>query len=444
MLIADGMSMSTLTCADIYSRNTRQIPLEWIKLLHSPLPELSLMNMQSLNSIVTDSAAASSSWSSGCRVNNGTLNTLPDGKLLRPLLPILKENGWKIGVATTTTVTHATPAGFLIANPARGAEGQIAEQYLTAAPDVALGGGLIFFPEGLQKSFISKGYTLCKTADELLKSGAKDKLLGLFDEGHMTYCIDRKPLGLEGKLPSLGQMTQIALRNLSASGDKFFLQVEGGRVDHAAHANDAGAIVHEMLDFDGAVKVALEFQQKNPDTLVIITTDHGNANMGVNGMGGAYLDSDDTFTKVAGFNASIGRIIQEMGVSLDNPDNPLKGFNAAEPLIPDKVISTTEKYTGIKISDDHAKAFCAMVKPGKDTPAYLVKPLNAQFANPVNLIAQILSNYTGVGWTGSTHTSDFVPLTATGPGQEQFAGFLQNTDIFAKFMKFAGVKFSNS
>lgn len=443
MLIADGMSMGTWACADTYARQTTKKPLAWTTLAASPATELTLMNMTSLNSIVTDSAAASSSWASGRHVNNGSLNALPDGKLLRPLLAILKEAGWRTGIATTTTVTHATPAGFLIANPARNAEHHIAEQYLGAEPDVVLGGGAAFFSEGLQSSFKAKGYTICKTTDELLKSSEKSKLLGLFDQGHMAYCIDRAALELKGKLPSLAQMTQSALRNLHAGGEKFFLQVEGGRVDHAAHVNDSGAIMHEMIDFDNAVQVALDFQKENPDTLVIVTTDHGNANMGVNGMGGAYSGSTDTFATVAGFQASTGRMLLEMGIGLMNPQNPLKGFFPPAQIAPEKVIETVRKFTAITISDDHAKAFCEMVKPGKDTPAWLAKPLNAQFANPANLLGQILANHTGIGWTGCTHTNDFVPLTATGPGQEQFAGFLQNTDLFPRFMQFAGLKFSN-
>ncbi len=348
-------------------------------------------------------------------------------------------------MVTTTTVTHATPAGFLIANPARNAEPQIAEQYLAAQPDVALGGGAAFFPEGLQNSFKTKGYTLCKTTDDLLKAPEKSKLLGLFDAGHMTYCIDRAALGVADKLPRLAQMTRIALRNLRG-GQKgnFFLLVEGGRVDHAAHANDAGAIIHEMLDFDDAVQVALDFQKENPGTLVIVTTDHGNANMGVNGMGGSYSGSSEAFAKISGFKASTGRILQEMGIGLKNPENPLKGFFPPEQIAPQKVIETIRQFTDIKISGDHAKAFCEMIKPGKDTPVWLTKPLNGQFANPANVLAQLLANHTGIGWTGCTHTNDYVPLTAAGPGQEQFAGFLKNTDLFPRFMQFAGLKFSNA
>ncbi len=90
MLVADGMSLGTLTSADEYSRLTRKKPLVWSSLIASANAELSLMDMASLNSIVTDSAAAASAWASGRRVNNGSLNALPDGKLLRPLMAVLK------------------------------------------------------------------------------------------------------------------------------------------------------------------------------------------------------------------------------------------------------------------------------------------------------------------------------------------------------------------
>ncbi|MDL5048220.1 alkaline phosphatase [Oscillatoria amoena NRMC-F 0135] len=444
MLVADGMSMGAWTCADIFSRQVRGEPLIWTRLAASPSTQMSLMDMSSLNSIVTDSAAASSAWGSGCRVDNGSLNALPDGKLLRPLLAVLKDEGWKTGVVTTTTVTHATPAGFLVANPSRNAEPQIAEQYLSTGVDVILGGGQTFFGEGLQNAFKAKGYTLCKTAEELTLAVRQSKLLGLFDAGHLPYVIDRKDLGLAEKLPTLAAMTKSALRHLSDGKERFFLQIEGGRVDHAAHANDTGAILHEMLDFDAAVREALEFQKQFPETLVVVTSDHGNANMGVNGMGGAYSGSDETFAHVAGFRASTGRLLQEMGIGLMSPDNPLKGFFPPAQIAPEKALAVVEKHTGITLTNDQARAFCALIKPSEEWPKFLQTTLNGQFANPANVLAQLLANHTGVGWTGCTHTSDFVPLTATGPGQEQFAGFLKNTDLFPRFMQFAGLKFSNA
>ena len=112
-MVADGMSLGTLTCGDYLSQHLRQRGLTWMELARTPGTRNGLMNMRSLNSIVTDSSAASSSWGSGSRVVNGAMNQLPSGKVLRPLYPLFSQLGWKRGLVTTTEITHATPADLL-------------------------------------------------------------------------------------------------------------------------------------------------------------------------------------------------------------------------------------------------------------------------------------------------------------------------------------------
>src|SRR6058998_3208582 len=112
-LVADGMSMGTLTCADHLSQLLRRgRGLTWVSLLNNPAVSSAWVNMRSLNSLVTDSAAASSSWGSGSRVINGSINQLPTGTNLKTLYELFAEIGWKRGLVTTTEITHATPAGF--------------------------------------------------------------------------------------------------------------------------------------------------------------------------------------------------------------------------------------------------------------------------------------------------------------------------------------------
>jgi len=144
-LVSDGMSMGTLTCANLFSEATRKRPLAWMQHLNSPEAHQALMNTRSLNSIVTDSSAASSAWGSGSHVVNGALNVLPDGRLLTPLCALFAEKGWATGLVTTAEITHATPAGFAVAIRSRGDSQAIAAQYLQRKIDVLLGGGRPFF-----------------------------------------------------------------------------------------------------------------------------------------------------------------------------------------------------------------------------------------------------------------------------------------------------------
>ena len=75
-------------------------------------------------------------------------------------------------------------------------------------------------------------------------------------------------------------MTKAAIDQIKDNKEGFVLQVEGGKVDWAAHANDVAALIHDQLAFEEAVKAVMDFAEKDGNTLVIITTDHGNANPG--------------------------------------------------------------------------------------------------------------------------------------------------------------------
>src|SRR4029434_4694557 len=116
----------------------------------------------------------------------------------------------------------------------------------------------------------------------LNQPAADARVLGLFWSDHLPYTIDRnREPAMQSRVPTLAEMTSSALQNLSHSPDGFLLQVEGGRVDHAAHDNDAASMLHDQLAFDDAIGVALEFAKEHGDTLVIITTDHGTGNPGL-------------------------------------------------------------------------------------------------------------------------------------------------------------------
>jgi len=129
-MVADGMSPSVLPLAEHFSQLVRGKGLLWRALIDRPEAAHGLMDMASLDSVTTDSSAASSSWGSGARIFNGWLNMLPDGTKLTPIAAIARDRGRRVGLVTTTTVTHATPAGFVAAQKTRNDEGDIALQYL--------------------------------------------------------------------------------------------------------------------------------------------------------------------------------------------------------------------------------------------------------------------------------------------------------------------------
>lgn len=426
-LVADGMCWSTFSMGDTFAHLSRQRGLRWLDLYHDTGSVVSTVNMRSLNSLVTDSAAASSSWGSGSRVINGTLNMLPDGRKLRPLAALFADAGWQRGLVTTTEITHATPAGFAATVKSRGSAEVIARQYLDRRIEVLLGGGRKFFDPARRKdkwdlygAYREAGYTVCQTADELAAAPLDRPVLGTFASGHLPFSVDRDhDPALRREVPALAEMTRRALRQLERS-DRFLLQVEGGRVDHAGHACDIGAAVRELVAFDEAIEVVLEFQRRQPDTLIVITTDHGTGGPSLNGLGSKYGNSPALFQHLL---------------------NTKMSFEALLPRLPKRLTTRNvgrliEEANGYRVPEAKLKALLAFLDKAW-TPLFDgMNGRNQQFG-------QLMANYYGVSWTSGAHTSDYVPLLARGPGAERFRGFQQNTDIFRHYTDLAGIDFRN-
>ncbi|MGJ8639480.1 MAG: alkaline phosphatase [Opitutaceae bacterium] len=415
-LVADGMCNGTLALAHHWSVHNRDRKLHWMQLYGRDGLTRSFMETCSASSPVTDSAAAASAWGSGQRVNNGAINFSTKGEKLTPIYSYAQAAGKATGLVTTCTVTHATPAGFAASVKKRGDEKEIAKQYLEREIDVILGGGVGHFQypesdkngvtrpaENLFSDFEAKGYTVTRDLAGLKGAKGSKKLLGLFSGGHVPYAIDRKNDTSLSEVPSLPDMFEAALASLSGAKDGFVLQVEGGRVDHAGHANDAGTILHEQLEFDDCIPLALKFIEKNPDTLLIVTTDHGTGGCQLDGKGKSYVESGPALDGINDIKQSFswleGRFKQE------------GKFDAA----------LFEDATGIEPTAAQAKR----IQDAIDDPKmkYLSSFMTGVFADQ-------LWQKTAVGWTSNNHTSECVELLAFGPGSGAIPHFIENRELF--------------
>jgi alkaline phosphatase len=423
-MVSDGMSPGVLTLAEAYSQLTRKKGTEWWSLLNNRSAARGLMDTASANSLVTDSAAASSAWGGGQRVNNGSVNIDPAGKVLTPIAEILKKKGLRIGLVTTATVTHATPAGFAASVPKRNDENFIAPQYLDRV-DVILGGGSGFFDKkdrpdkrDLSADFAKAGYGIINNRDGLL-AAREEKLLGTFTRGHLPFSIDRNHNPeMAAKVPTLTEMANAALTRFLASDQPFLLQVEGARIDHAAHLNDIGALLHDQLAFDDAVAGVLGLIGTRDDVLLVVTSDHGNANPGLNGMGKGYDESTQRFAKIVNFKASHERLLGEWG--------KMNGRSA------EQVTELVHTHLDFTLKPEQATALFEIVRK------HPVIEWNEQLGKPEGLLGQFAGNHTGIGWTGTTHTSDPTLVSALGPQSDRFVGMVRNTDVFEHLIEMLG------
>lgn len=426
LLVSDGMSVGVLEMAESFSQMVRGRGTHWATLAADPGVAKGFFETSTLVSTVTDSAAASSAWGSGCKVVNGAINTFPDGTQLEPLLATLQGKRIATGLVTTARVTHATPAGFAAAATHRSMEDEIASQYLNRV-DVILGGGAYFFdPEmredgrDLRKEFAAAGYEVVTSRREILQRGAKGRVLGLFGIDHLPFTVDDMRLP-EPSVPTLAEMTRAALERLGRSAG-FFLMVEGARVDHAAHANDLGGVLWDQLAFDDAVGEALNFQRSNRDTLLVVTTDHGNANPGLSGIGPGYMSSGRAFERAKlqreSFTFLAGRLVELVRREPNFGSGDL-GREVSEAL-------------GVRITNDEAddlwKAFAIQPETGRRAIGELFYPT----------LGKIHGTRTAVGWSGIVHTSDWALTLAKGPGQERFGRLQPHTAFYDHMAWFYG------
>lgn len=403
-MVSDGMSIGTLTLADLMLQRKEGRQSTWMSLYNKGTATRALMDTASANALVTDSAAGSSSWGGGVRVNNGALNVNPDGSFNKPILQKFKEAGKSVGCVTSVPITHATPAGFCVNVASRGDQSIIAEEYLKLEFDVMMGAGSEFFSAedrkdrvDLFRKFSQKGYSVVKNKKELqsLSSSDTKPILGVFHKDGLPYVVDvQSSTELQNRIPTLAEMTKIAINRLKQNNKGFVMQIEGGAVDWAAHSNDAAALIYEQIAFDEAIKEAIDFAEKDGETLVIITTDHGNANPGL-------FSSDKKFELLQTVKQSNNWILNQLDAS----------FNRS------KLIDLVNAAQGFTLSQDEAQQILRYYQ-GSESKGV-----------PVDVFARIASKYTGVAFGSTGHSSDFVELTMYGPGAEQLPQFVKNTDL---------------
>ncbi|MGD9799258.1 MAG: alkaline phosphatase, partial [Parvularculaceae bacterium] len=246
----------------------------------------------SLDSLVTDSAAASSAWACGEKFRNGEVSYHQDSEASpRTILEMARNRGWSTGLVATSTITHATPAAFAAHVADRGCEQEIARQYIMETKvDILLGAGRGMFNSGeedadpcgtwgnLIPAAAERGYRIVRTREEMLRAGDCRRLLGLFRTLSLTPTFNRNPEDGSDSEPTLAEMARVALASLEKNPEGFFLVVEGSQIDWANHANHLEYQVKEIQAFDQAVATVQEWIAADPDreseTLVIVVPDH--------------------------------------------------------------------------------------------------------------------------------------------------------------------------
>jgi alkaline phosphatase len=379
---------------------------------------------RSSDSLVTDSAAGATAYASGAKSFNGAIGVDPKGLPLGTLLEVAQRRGMPVGLVCTSRMTHATPAAFSAHALFRDFEQFIASQQANLTIDVMLGGGRDKFAarpdmRNLLAELASRGVTVLNDAAEF-RSFASDlaskdlrtvKVAGLFTGDHMSYSVDRKA----SEEPSLAEMTALALNVLSAKAGAagFFLMVEGSRIDMAAHDNDASTQVGEVLAYDEAIGTVLEFIKREPDTLLVSTSDHETGGLSL-GLRNVSLGAKVTYNWYPERLRAAKRSAFATSRLIATSDS------AAIP-------SLVRDYVGADLSADEVQKYVDLKANGTSEFVMMLQLGNDQARRSL------------LGWSTTGHSGVDVNLYAAGRGAERFRGSLENTQVGQRMAEALGL-----
>ena len=441
--IGDGMASPqvNLTEAALADPNFRlvngAITLGALNLQHFPIAGMATTHAE--DRYITGSAAAATALATGHKTSIGTISKNAAHTLdLKTMAEMAKEKGMKVGIVSSVSIDHATPACFYAHENTRKNYYEIASQMDDSGFDY-FGGG---YAKGnlsngvpaydIETQMANAGYTIVNTLAQLKGVQPGDKCWAYTDydgSAALYYEIDR--MGTDHV--SLAQFTQEGIRLLD-NPDGFFMMVEGGKVDWACHANDAVSATHDMVAFDDAIGIALDFYNQHPDeTLIVVTGDH---ECGGLSLGYAFTGYGSAFSLLKHQEISY----QEYSEIVDGWKGGGKTFEEALDDVKDRfgLGDTTKDPAFALTANDSTRletAFNDSMNGGFDRNDEEVFLKYGPYYDPFTVtVTHILNEKAGISWTSYYHTGVPVPVYAIGAGANSFSGSYDNTDVAKKII----------
>ncbi len=477
--IGDGMTATQVRLAeaaltsDEFQSNYAKLTESNSKIESLNLKTLSVTGLATSNSAdryITDSAAAGTALATGSKTNIGIISETPDGQPIKTMAEMAKAKGMKVGIVSSVSIDHATPACFYAHSPSRNKYPAISDQLLTSGFDY-FGGGTVRIDKRAKAEGVDKAtayatykkraeeagfkYVTTKAEFDAVVSGESQPVIATLDmlaneqytgDGSaMPYTIDLAKIEKADNKISLAQFTQKGIDILD-NEKGFFMMVEGGKIDWACHANDAATAAYEVVAFDEAIAVALEFAKKHPkETLIVVTGDHdcGGLTIGFAGTGydsafkllanskTSYLEFtfevERKIAKGESFDKLLAFACQEFGFTNDVKDGS------------DGVITATTELSDFEVSRLR-DAYMKSAKKSTFTDADKYLAAFGGYDPFTTTCTHILNNKSGVDFTSYRHTGVPVMVFAQGAGASIFSGYYDNTDIAKRIMIAAGLK----
>lgn len=422
-IIGDGMGVNQVLGTQMYLTE-KEGKIGTKELSFTSFPQTTMASTFSQYNSVTCSAASGTALACGEKTKNGVIGM--DSLLSKPLPSIaqkLKLQGKNIGIVTSVSIDHATPAAFYAHQPNRSMYYEIALDAAKSNFDFLGGAGFLQLQKDSTSTNIltilqDSNYFIAKGVEDYKNNREKEKIILLqeYEKESLDFAIDRNHQSL-----TLSDLTTSAIDFLSKNDNGFFLMIEGGLIDWACHSNDAATVFAEVEDLSITIKHVLDFYQKHPDeTLIVLTADHetGGLSLGT----GEYLLNlsilENQKKSAYKLNELFKQIAKEKGKNIC--------WNDAETFLKnnlgfwDKVNLTDEETNELK--NIFNKKFLYSQNTQQQT----------LYLNSEELILQaikILNRKAHIGWSSYGHSAGFVPVYAIGIGAEKIQGTMDNIDF---------------
>lgn len=403
LFIGDGMGQNQVQAANeaLLADNRSQ-------LLFLNFPVVGSAHTNNIENETTDSAAAATAIASGKKTINGYLGLDENKNHVTAISELLRDSGFKIGILTTVSLDHATPAGFYAHVDSRRTYDSIADDLFASGFDFFAGGRFHETTDSAEHA-AENGYAILSSPSE--PASAEDKIIL---SSSLTFGDYGVSPAIDGgaRRGWLKDSTALAISRLD-NPNGFFMMVEGGRIDYFCHYNDAGSFVAELIDMNEAVGAALAFYAAHPtETLILVTADHETGDVSLTGG-----DRVALLRQTISCDTCDDTLVAEC-VSAKTP------FAEALPLFA-KAFGlenlTQEETTALEKAYAHTlKGDLSSSKSNEEYGVY--EPMTSACASIVAVRA-------GVHFGSGGHTSQAVSVYALGVGSEFFTGFYENTKI---------------
>ena len=446
---------------------------------------VSLVSNQPHGALVVDSAAAATQLATGQYAGSEMIGANYRGDRAENIVEIAHRVGKSAGLVTDTRITHATPAGFAAHQANRESENEIALDMLANHVDVLLGGGLRnWVPEAINNRESTAYAALMQMTGGAYPATSKRKdnrnllleargdyqlafdrralakvsngrVLGLFADSELADALEERATRDDPKRtePTHPEMVSKALELLNQNPQGFFMMVEGGQIDWAGHNNDAGVLLHELMDFDAAVRTVYEWTKGRDDTLLLVTADHETGSFGFSYAGrplpAATRLSGNLFGQTPfepNFNYAPPELLDQIFAQKKSYYTMTAEFDALPPKeqTAEKLVEIVNGASAFKITLDDAVTVLTRARNRnyvaghpymntqtvpriRDFEAFFVYGENLR----MNLLGRVLAEQQHVTWAAGTHSSTPVVMGAFGPPTvtSRFNGMLHATDV---------------